>query len=235
MQAATEVARGNVGFHFFASGAPVVLFIDNYDSFVHNLARYFRLLGQETDVVRNDAISVDDVAERQPEAIVLSPGPCAPKQAGISLEVVRRFSGEIPILGICLGHQAIVEAMGGEVIRAERPVHGQTSLVRHDGKSLFAGIESPLVACRYHSLVTSRATLPDCLEVIAWTDENEIMAVEHREDPMVGIQFHPEAILTRYGEALLSGFLLKSGLVGEREHLETSTRCREKSRELSES
>jgi anthranilate synthase/aminodeoxychorismate synthase-like glutamine amidotransferase len=189
----------------------VILLIDNYDSFVYNLARYLERLGQETHVVRNSAIDAAGVRALEPEAIVLSPGPCTPREAGCSLEVVRECSAETPILGVCLGHQAIAEAMGGRIVRASEPVHGRTSLVRHDGRGVFRGLANPIVGCRYHSLVVDEAALPDCLEVSARTEDGTVMGLRHRELPVVGLQFHPESILTDTGYRLLAGFLRLAG------------------------
>lgn len=190
----------------------MVLLIDNYDSFVHNLARYLEELGVATEVVRNDSVSVDDVLARSPDAIVLSPGPCTPREAGISLELVRRCTGRIPLLGVCLGHQAIAEALGGRVIRAPEPVHGRTAWIRHQATPLFAGISNPFLATRYHSLIVDSQTLPESLTVTAWTADDLVMAVEHREHPVFGVQFHPESILTQFGHILLANFLRVSGL-----------------------
>jgi anthranilate synthase/aminodeoxychorismate synthase-like glutamine amidotransferase len=185
----------------------VILLIDNYDSFVHNLARYFRQLGQETVVLRNDAVDAARIRQLRPQAIVLSPGPCTPDEAGCSLEVVRQLYTEIPILGVCLGHQAIAAALGGRVVRARAPMHGRASDVFHDGQGIFAGLPNPLAACRYHSLVVDEATLPACLSVTARTADHTIMAIGHRRLPVAGVQFHPESILTADGSALLAGFL----------------------------
>jgi anthranilate synthase/aminodeoxychorismate synthase-like glutamine amidotransferase len=185
----------------------MILLIDNYDSFVHNLARYLRRLGQATEVVRNDAIDIAGVRDRRPDAFVLSPGPRTPNQAGCSLAVVREFWPNIPILGVCLGHQTIAAAFGGRIIRAAEPMHGRTSLVLHDGTGLFAGLPNPLTVCRYHSLVVDPASLPDCLQVTARTPDGTIMAVQHRQRPVIGVQFHPESILTDGGLALLAAFL----------------------------
>jgi anthranilate synthase/aminodeoxychorismate synthase-like glutamine amidotransferase len=185
----------------------VILLLDNYDSFVHNLARYVRRLGHETLVVRSDAIDARGARALRPGAIVLSPGPRTPAEAGCSIDVVRRLTGEIPILGVCLGHQAIGAAMGAKIVRAAEPMHGRTSLVYHDNASIFAGLTSPLRVCRYHSLVIDRATLGRELQPIAWTADEAIMAVAHREHPTIGVQFHPEAILTEHGYALLAAFL----------------------------
>ncbi len=190
----------------------MILVIDNYDSFVYNLARYFERLGQATLVVRNTAVDVEEVRRLRPRALVLSPGPCDPRQAGCSLDLVRAFHAELPILGVCLGHQAIAEALGGRIVRAREPVHGRASRVWHDGRGLFAGLPSPLVAGRYHSLVVDESTLPDGLEVTARTDDGAVMALAHRIWPVVGVQFHPESILTEHGFALLAGFLRMAGL-----------------------
>jgi anthranilate synthase component II len=190
----------------------MILLIDNYDSFVFNLARYFQRLGQTTRVVRNDAVDAGAVERTAPRAIVLSPGPCTPSEAGCSLDVVRRLSASTPILGVCLGHQAIGAAFGGRVIRAAEPVHGRASQIFHDEQSVFAGLPSPLVACRYHSLIVERESLPDELQVTAWTADGTIMAVAHREHDVVGLQFHPESILTDFGYVLLAAFLRRSGI-----------------------
>jgi anthranilate synthase/aminodeoxychorismate synthase-like glutamine amidotransferase len=190
----------------------MLLLIDNYDSFVYNLARYFQRLGHATHVVRNTAIDAAGVRAISPEAIVLSPGPCTPRQAGCSLQLVREFHTERPILGICLGHQTIAEALGGRIIPAREPVHGRCSAIRHDGRGVFAGLPQPIVACRYHSLVVEESTLPACLEVSARTDDGAIMALRHRNLPVVGLQFHPESILTETGYAILANFLRTAGL-----------------------
>lgn len=189
-----------------------LLVVDNYDSFVFNLARYLQRLGQETLVFRNTALGVEDVRRLAPAAIVLSPGPCAPRQAGCSLELVREFCGQVPILGVCLGHQAIAEALGGRVVRAPEPVHGRTSAVYHDGRGVFQGLPNPLQGCRYHSLVVEPDSLPECLEVCATTRDGIVMAIRHRRFPVVGLQFHPESILTEMGYALLANFLRVAGL-----------------------
>jgi anthranilate synthase/aminodeoxychorismate synthase-like glutamine amidotransferase len=186
----------------------MILVIDNYDSFVHNLARYVRELGEDAIVRRNDALSVDEVAAMAPTHIIVSPGPCTPREAGVSTELVRRFGPTVPILGVCLGHQCIGAAFGGVIVRAGRPVHGKTSLVRHTGAGIFAGLPSPLSAARYHSLVIERASLPSSLRVTATSeDDGEIMAVEHVDYPVVGVQFHPESAASDYGYALLDRFL----------------------------
>lgn len=184
-----------------------VLLIDNYDSFVHNLARYLRELGQAVEVCRNDAIALDTIAAARPSHIVISPGPRRPEQAGISLEAVRRFAGEIPLLGVCLGHQCIAQAFGGRVLRAERVMHGKTSAVAHAGRGLFTGIPSPFRATRYHSLVVEPGSLPDELEITARSEDGVIMAISHRKLPLAGVQFHPEAVLTEHGHRLLGNFL----------------------------
>jgi anthranilate synthase/aminodeoxychorismate synthase-like glutamine amidotransferase len=185
----------------------MILLIDNYDSFVYNLARYFARLGQSTHVVRNDAIDVPRTRKLAPQAIVVSPGPCTPSQAGCSLDVVRQFSGEVPILGVCLGHQVIGAAFGGQVVRAPVPVHGQSSLITHDGRGVFEGLRSPLRVGRYHSLAVAEAGLPAELEVTARASDGVIMALAHRLHPTIGVQFHPESILTEGGYELLANFL----------------------------
>jgi anthranilate synthase component 2 len=186
----------------------VILLIDNYDSFVHNLARYVRELGGEAVVRRNDALTVDDVVRLAPSHVILSPGPCTPSEAGISNEVVRRLGPSLPILGVCLGHQCIGAAYGGAIVRAGRPMHGKASPILHDGTGLFAALPSPFWAARYHSLVIAPATLPASLRVTATaSDDGAIMAVVHREHPVVGVQFHPESALTEYGYAMLDHFL----------------------------
>ena len=184
----------------------MILVLDNYDSFVHNLARYVRIAGFETKVVRSDAIGAAGVADLKPEAIVLSPGPGVPTSAGCCVDVVRQFNEKLPILGVCLGHQAIVEALGGCVVRAGEPFHGRTSVILHEGDGLFAGAPSPLTVCRYHSLIAEAETLPECLRSTAWTDDGAVMAVEHRTQPVYGVQFHPEAILTEAGQLLVNNF-----------------------------
>ena len=187
----------------------MLLVIDNYDSFTYNLVQYLGELGADIEVRRNDAITVDEIGKLSPWAIVLSPGPCAPAQAGITVEAIRRWGSTIPTLGVCLGHQAIGEAYGGRVVRAERVMHGKTSQVEHEGTGVFAGLPSPLEVMRYHSLVVERTSLPDSLEVVAraQNDPNEIHGVRHREHPVFGVQFHPESVMTRHGKALLKNFL----------------------------
>ncbi|GAW91309.1 aminodeoxychorismate/anthranilate synthase component II [Calderihabitans maritimus] len=185
----------------------MILLIDNYDSFIYNLFQYLGELGEETEVYRNDSITLEDIETMKPDHIIISPGPCTPNEAGISVEVVKKFAGRIPILGVCLGHQCIGQAFGAEVVRAERLMHGKTSLVFHDNKTIFTGLKNPLQATRYHSLILRKETLPSCLEVSAVTAQGEIMAVRHRELPVEGVQFHPEAILTEQGHDLLKNFL----------------------------
>ena len=184
----------------------MILLIDNYDSFVYNLARYTRELGFEPLVVRHDAISVDAVAGLAPSHIVISPGPCSPGEAGISTDVVRQLGATIPILGVCLGHQCIGAAYGAGIVRARRPMHGKPSCIYHDGRGIFAGLPSPFRATRYHSLAISRTSVPAALRVTATTEDGEIMAVEHERHPVVGLQFHPESVLTEYGYRLLDRF-----------------------------
>ena len=194
----------------------MLLLIDNYDSFVWNLARYVSELGHTRIVVRNDATSLEDIAALAPTHIIVSPGPCTPREAGISNEVLRRFSERKPIFGVCLGHQSITEVFGGKVVRNSRLMHGKTSLVHHRGQGVFAGLPNPFVATRYHSLVIEQSSLPSVLEVTAWTEDEsgrieEIMGVRHREFSVEGVQFHPESILTEGGHALLRNFLAQQG------------------------
>jgi anthranilate synthase/aminodeoxychorismate synthase-like glutamine amidotransferase len=184
-----------------------VLLIDNYDSFTYNLAQYLGELGAEVAVERNDAITLDAIRERAPNALVISPGPCTPNEAGISMDVIRTFAGEIPLLGVCLGHQCIGQVFGGRVVRAPRIMHGKTSKMFHDEKGLFVDVENPFVATRYHSLVIAPETLPESLEVTAKTWEDEIMGVRHKQHIVEGVQFHPESIMTTAGKKLLSNFL----------------------------
>lgn len=190
----------------------MLLLIDNYDSFVHNLARYFERLGQPTHVVRNDAIDVRKTRTMKPTAIVLSPGPCTPREAGVSLELVRELHREIPMLGVCLGHQVIAEALGGRIIRAPAPVHGQASEIRHSGSRLFAGLPSPIRVGRYHSLVAEAASLGSPLQPTAWTEDGIVMAFEHACRPVYGVQFHPESVLTECGYEILNNFLMLAGI-----------------------
>ncbi len=202
----------------------MLLLIDNYDSFVHNLARYFERLGHSTRVVRNTAIDARGVAALRPSAVVLSPGPCTPQQAGCSLEVVRSLHAELPILGVCLGHQTIAEAFGGRLARAKEPMHGRTSSIRHNGQGVFADVPNPLVACRYHSLVVDEAVLPECLDITARSEDGTVMAIQHERLPIVGLQFHPESILTDGGYSLLANFLRLAGLPAPSE-LPAGERC----------
>lgn len=190
----------------------MILLIDNYDSFVFNLARCFERLGQETVVVRNDAIDAAGVRKLSPQAVVLSPGPCAPQQAGCSLEVVRSLHTELPMLGVCLGHQALAEALGAAIVRSGRPMHGRSSQVRHHGDGLFAGLPNPLSVGRYHSLVVDPHSLPADLTVTAQTDDGTVMALAHRRLPLIGVQFHPESILTEHGYDILAAFLRLAGI-----------------------
>jgi anthranilate synthase/aminodeoxychorismate synthase-like glutamine amidotransferase len=185
----------------------MLLMIDNYDSFTYNLVQYLGELGADVRVYRNDAITPDQIAASHPDQIVISPGPCTPSQAGVSVETIRRFAGHIPILGVCLGHQSIGAAFGGNIVRAGRLMHGKTSPIHHDGRTIFRGLSQPFEATRYHSLVIERSTLPACLELSAWTAEGEIMGVRHRQQFVEGIQFHPESILTTEGKRLLKNFL----------------------------
>jgi len=190
----------------------LLLMIDNYDSFTFNLVQYLGEMGQEIEVRRNDAIALGEIAALRPEAIVLSPGPCTPNEAGICLDLIARFAGLTPILGVCLGHQAIGQAFGGEVVRAPRLMHGKTSLIHHDARTIYAGLRNPFVATRYHSLIVKKETLPTCLEITAWTDQDEIMGIRHREFLVEGVQFHPESILTEEGKPLLWNFIQRAGL-----------------------
>jgi anthranilate synthase component 2 len=188
---------------------PRLLMIDNYDSFTWNLVQYLGELGADVTVRRNDAIGVDEIAAAPPDGIVISPGPCTPREAGVSVPVITRFAGSVPILGVCLGHQAIGAAFGGNIVRAQRIMHGKTSPIRHAGQGVFAGLPDPFDATRYHSLVIEPATLPACLERTAWTDDDEIMGVRHRTLDVEGVQFHPESILTREGKRLLGNFVAR--------------------------
>jgi anthranilate synthase/aminodeoxychorismate synthase-like glutamine amidotransferase len=185
----------------------MILMIDNYDSFTYNIVQYLGQLGADVIVRRNDETSLEEIEELKPEAIFLSPGPCSPKEAGITVDVIRHFHKTIPLMGICLGHQAIGYAFGGEVVRAERVMHGKTSPVINDGQTIFKGLPSPFTAGRYHSLIIERSSLPSCLAVSAETEDGEIMAVRHRDHPVVGVQFHPESVLTEAGHAIVGRFL----------------------------
>jgi anthranilate synthase/aminodeoxychorismate synthase-like glutamine amidotransferase len=188
-------------------GRGPVLLIDNYDSFTYNLYQYLGELDAEVRVVRNDAVSVDEALALDPRAIVISPGPGTPDQAGISLELIRRAAGRVPLLGVCLGHQALGQAFGGRVVRAPKLMHGKTSEIHHDGRTVFAGVPQAFTATRYHSLVVARETVPDCLEISAWTADGVVMGLRHRAHPLEGVQFHPESILTGAGKDLLRNFL----------------------------
>ena len=181
--------------------------IDNYDSFTYNLVQYLGELGADIRVFRNNKITVQEIEKLSPERIVISPGPCTPKEAGVSIEVIKHFAGKTPVLGVCLGHQSIGAAFGGNIIRAPRLMHGKTSLIYHDGETVFKGLPNPFEATRYHSLLIERETLPDCLYITAWTDAGEIMGVRHKEYIIEGVQFHPESILTAVGKDLLRNFL----------------------------
>ena len=185
----------------------MILMIDNYDSFTYNLVQYFGELGEEVRVYRNDAITCREIAAMQPDRIVISPGPCSPAEAGVSVAVIREFAGRIPLLGVCLGHQSIGAAFGAEIVRARVPMHGKLSPIHHADKGVFRGLPNPLTATRYHSLAIRRETLPACLEITAWTEDGEIMGVRHREYAVEGVQFHPESILTERGHDLLKNFL----------------------------
>lgn len=185
----------------------MLLVIDNYDSFTYNLVQYFGELKAEMEIYRNDQITIDEIRDKAPDKICISPGPCTPKEAGISCEVIREFGETIPLLGVCLGHQSIGDVFGGDVIRAERLMHGKTSPIHHNGEGVFAELEDPFEATRYHSLIVKRETFPDCLEITAWTEEDEIMGLRHKDFPIHGVQFHPESILTMEGMKLLQNFL----------------------------
>lgn len=188
----------------------MILVIDNYDSFTYNLVQYLGELGEEVKVFRNDEIDIAGIKTLAPDHILISPGPCTPNEAGVSLEVIEHFKGSIPIFGVCLGHQAIGQAFGGKVIRAERLMHGKTSPIHHLGTSVFEGLPIPFTATRYHSLLVEKESLPDCLEVTAWTEEGEIMGLRHKEYPVEGVQFHPESIITDHGHQMLRNFLKRT-------------------------
>ncbi|GJJ24299.1 aminodeoxychorismate/anthranilate synthase component II [Bacillus velezensis] len=185
----------------------MILMIDNYDSFTYNLVQYLGELGEELIVRRNDEITIEQIEELGPDFLMISPGPCSPDEAGISLEAIKHFAGSIPIFGVCLGHQSIAQVFGGDVVRAERLMHGKTSEVMHDGQTIFKGLQNPLVATRYHSLIVKADTLPDCFTVSAQTKEGEIMAIRHNELPVEGVQFHPESIMTSFGKEMLRNFI----------------------------
>jgi len=185
----------------------MLLMIDNYDSFTYNLVQYLAEIGQEVEVFRNDKISIEEINKLNPQYIVISPGPCTPNEAGISLELIEAFKGKIPILGVCLGHQSIGQAFGGKIVHAQTIMHGKTSKISHNNKGVFRGIKNPFIATRYHSLVVEKQTLPNCFDITAWTDDNEIMGIKHKELAIEGVQFHPESILSEYGHDLLKNFL----------------------------
>jgi len=185
----------------------MLLMIDNYDSFTYNLVQYLAEIGQEVEVVRNDKISIEEINKLNPQYIVISPGPCTPNEAGISLELIEAFKGKIPILGVCLGHQSIGQAFGGKIVHAQTIMHGKTSKISHNNKGVFRGIKNPFIATRYHSLVVEKQTLPNCFDITAWTDDNEIMGIKHKELAIEGVQFHPESILSEHGHDLLKNFL----------------------------
>ncbi len=185
----------------------MLLMIDNYDSFTYNIVQYFGQLGQDVQVYRNDRITLEEIEALKPERLVISPGPCSPEEAGISVAAIKRFAGKIPILGVCLGHQAIGAAFGGKVVRSVSLMHGKTSPIHHNGKELFSGLPNPFQGTRYHSLIVERSSLPDCLEVTAWVENGEIMGMRHKTLPIWGVQFHPESILTEGGMNLLDNFL----------------------------
>jgi para-aminobenzoate synthetase component 2 len=185
----------------------MLLMIDNYDSFTYNLVQYLGELGEDIRVFRNDKITIPEIEALNPERIVISPGPCTPKEAGISVKVIKHFAGKLPILGVCLGHQSVGAAFGADIINAPRLMHGKTSMIHHDGKTVFKGLANPFEATRYHSLIVRRETLPDCFEITAWTDMDEIMGIRHKELLIEGVQFHPESILTKAGMDMLKNFL----------------------------
>jgi len=187
----------------------MILMIDNYDSFTFNLVQFLGELGQELVVKRNDEVTISDIENMKPDFLMISPGPCSPNEAGISMEAIKYFAGKTPIFGVCLGHQSIAQVFGGEVVRAERLMHGKTSLMHHDGKTIFSDIPNPFTATRYHSLIVKKEKLPDCLEVTSWTEEGEIMALRHKTLPIEGVQFHPESIMTSHGKELLQNFIRK--------------------------
>lgn len=187
----------------------MLLFIDNYDSFTYNIVQYFTELGQEVAVRRNDDIMLEEIEALNPQYLVIGPGPCSPKEAGISVAAMRHFAGRLPIMGVCLGHQTIGEAFGGRIVRAKTLMHGKVSPVYHSGKGMFKGLPNPVTCTRYHSLVIERGTLPECLEITAWTEDGEIMGVRHKEYAVEGVQFHPEALLTEYGHDMLNNFFIE--------------------------
>ncbi|MBO9131322.1 aminodeoxychorismate/anthranilate synthase component II [Bacillus sp. 165] len=187
----------------------MILMIDNYDSFTFNLVQFLGELGEELIVRRNDQVSISEIEEMNPSFLMISPGPCSPNEAGISMEVIKYFAGKIPIFGVCLGHQSIAQVFGGDVVRAERLMHGKTSQMYHDGKTIFTDIPNPFAATRYHSLIVKKETLPDCLEISSWTEEGEIMGIRHKTLPIEGVQFHPESIMTSHGKELLKNFIVQ--------------------------
>jgi para-aminobenzoate synthetase component II len=195
----------------------MIYMIDNFDSFTYNLVQYLGELGEELVVKRNDEAGLEDIAAARPSFLMISPGPCSPNEAGISLEAISHFAGKVPIFGVCLGHQSLAQSFGGDVVQAERLMHGKTSDIYHDGKTIFAGLPNPFPATRYHSLIVKKETLPDCLEISAWTEEGEIMAIRHKTMSAEGVQFHPESIMTQSGKILLSNFIAhhkKAKMVG---------------------
>lgn len=185
----------------------MILMIDNYDSFTFNLVQYLGEMGQELIVKRNDQITIEEIEALNPSFLMISPGPCTPDDAGISMQTIRTFAGKIPIFGVCLGHQSIAQVFGGDVVRAERLMHGKTSEIYHDGKTVFANLDNPFTATRYHSLIVKKETLPSCFEISAWTKDEEIMAIRHKELPIEGVQFHPESIITSFGKEMLRNFI----------------------------
>ncbi|WIY61424.1 aminodeoxychorismate/anthranilate synthase component II [Bacillus arachidis] len=185
----------------------MILMIDNYDSFTFNLVQFLGELGQELVVKRNDEVTISDIEQMKPDFLMISPGPCSPNEAGVSMNVIKHFAGRIPIFGVCLGHQSIAQVFGGDVVRAERLMHGKTSPMYHDGKTIFSEIPNPFTATRYHSLIVKKETLPECLEVTSWTEEGEIMGLRHKTLPIEGVQFHPESIMTSHGKELLQNFI----------------------------
>jgi para-aminobenzoate synthetase component II len=188
-------------------GIPMILMIDNYDSFTYNLVQYLGELGQELIIKRNDQTSLEEIERLNPKFLMISPGPCSPNEAGISLKAIEYFAGKIPIFGVCLGHQSIAQVFKGDVVQADRLMHGKTSQMFHDGKTIFTEMENPFPATRYHSLIVKKETLPECLEISAWTEEGEIMAIRHKSLPIEGVQFHPESIMTKDGKKLLKNFI----------------------------
>lgn len=185
----------------------MILMIDNYDSFTYNLVQYLGELGEDLIVKRNDQVTIQEIEELKPDFLMISPGPCSPDEAGISMEAIKHFAGSIPIFGVCLGHQSIAQVFGGDVVRAERLMHGKTSEIKHDGKGVFTGLQNPLVATRYHSLIVKNETLPECFDATASTNEGELMAIRHKELPIESVQFHPESIMTSFGKEMLKNFI----------------------------